>query len=141
MQNKSVFLALDDGITASNIRKILIDAGIINLKVFSTYENMLKEVINISPPDLIIADTDLRDRNNLVHSIEQIRTRFRIPVIFLFRERKLSDPDLTKDPGCDYISKSLADNKLLRSLEKFLNTSSASADTPSDFRNQNSGTI
>ncbi len=134
MQNKSVFLALDDGITASDIRKVLISCGVINLKIFSTCENMMKEVINVSPPDLIIADTDVRDRNNLVNSINQIRSKFHIPVIYLSKEikdRKLSEPVLPEDPGCDYISKPLADNKLFQALEKFLKTSSSSAGAPS----------
>ncbi len=129
MQNKSVFLTLDDGITASDIRKVLISAGVMKLKVFSTCENMMKEVINVSPPDLIIADTDVRDRNYLMNSIEEIRSKFHIPVIFLLRDRKLSELVLPIDPGCDYISKPLADNKLLHSLEKFLKTSASSAGT------------
>jgi len=42
MQSKSVFLALDDGITASDIRKVLMMAGVSKLKVCSTCENMFK---------------------------------------------------------------------------------------------------
>ncbi len=126
MQNKSVFLALDDGITASDIRKVLMGAGVNNLKVFSTCANMMREVVNVSPPDLIIADTDVGDRNNLVDSIHQIRSKFNVPVIFLLKDLKLSELVFPDDPGCDYISKPLADNKLLLSLQKLLKTSSSS---------------
>jgi len=131
MQSKSVFLALDDGITASDIRKVLMMAGVSKLKVFSTCENMLKEVINGAPPDLIIADTEVKDRNNLLTSIDQIRSKYNIPVIFLLRDRKVSELILPKDSGYDYISKPLADNNLLKSLEKFLWTPSPPSGTPS----------
>ncbi len=130
MHSKSVFIALDDGITASDIRKVLMMAGISRLKVFSTCENMLREVINSSPPDLIIADTEVRDRNNLLNSIDQIRAKFNIPVIFLLRDRRLSELTLPDDSGCDFISKPLADNKLLKSLEKFLNAPTSTSEAP-----------
>ncbi len=130
MQNKSVFLALNDGITASDIRKVLMGAGVFKLKVFSTCENMLKEVINVSPPDLIIADTDVSDRSKLISSIYQIRSKFHVPIIFLSRNNsKLSGLSMPEDPGCEYIAKPLSDNKLLQSLEKFLKNSTASSKT------------
>lgn len=127
MQNKSIFLALDDSIIASDVRRVLMDAGLVRLKVFSTSDNMLKEAMSVSPPDLIIADTDARDRINLLNSINQLRSRFNIPVIYLMRKRNSSEPALSMDPGCDYIPKPLTDdNRLLLSLTKFLKPPSSS---------------
>ncbi len=132
MQNKSVFLALDDGITAADIRRVLMDAGLSKLKVFSTCENLLKEVMNVSPPDLIIADADVSDRDSLLNSYQLLRSRFNIPVIFLTRNGRFAGKPLPRDPGCDYITKPLSDDgRLLLSLERFLKRPSPPAGSPS----------
>lgn len=121
MQTKSVYLALDDSITALNINRTLKLRGIGNVKIFSKSETLFNAVMYSSPPDLIIADTSLKDRINLIKSIEKIGEKLNIPVVFISSDN--SDLyDLNYDKS-KYISikKPFTGDILIEGINRFLN--------------------
>lgn len=121
MQNKRVYLALDDGITALSINRTLQLRGITNVKIFSRSETLFNEVMFASPPDLIIADTSISDRINLYKSIEEIWGKLNVPVLFIASDNSELDNQNYDKSRYTSIKKPFTGEILLKGINRFLN--------------------
>lgn len=121
MQNKSVYLALDDSITALNINRTLKLGGIGNVKIFSKSETLFDAVMYTSPPDLIIADTSINDRINLYKSIKKIWGEFNVPVLFIVSDDSELDAQDYDKSRYILIKKPFTGDILLQGISKSLN--------------------
>lgn len=121
MQNKSVYLALDDSITALSINRTLKLGGIGNVKIFSKSETLFNAVMYASPPDLIIADTSITDRINLYKSIKQIWGEFDVPVLFIATDNTELDAQNYDKSKYILIKKPFTGDILLQGISKSLN--------------------
>lgn len=121
MQTKSIYVALDDSITALSINRTLQLRGIGSVKIFSKSETLFNAVMYASPPDLIIADTSITDRINLYKSIEEIWGKLNVPVLFIASDN--SELDAQNYDKSKYISikKPFTGDTLLQGISKFLN--------------------
>jgi two-component SAPR family response regulator len=120
MQTKSVYLALDDSITALNINRTLQLRGIGNIKIFSKSETLFNAVMYTSPPDLIIADTSISDRIDLYKSIEKIWGKLNVPVLFIASDNSELDARNYDKTKYFSIKKPFTGEILLEGINRFL---------------------
>ena len=121
MQTKSVYLALDDSITALSINRTLQLKGIGNIKIFSKSETLFNAVMYASPPDLIIADTSITDRISLYKSIEKIWGKLNVPVLFIASDNSELDARNYDRSKYILIKKPFTGDILLQGISKSLN--------------------
>ena len=82
MAKKKILIVEDEEIVAIDIKDMLTDLGYEAVGIANSKEEALKEVEK-TMPDLVLMDIMLGEKDNGVETAEEIRSRFKIPVIYL----------------------------------------------------------
>ena len=82
MAKKKILIVEDEEIVAIDIKDMLTDLGYEAVGIANSKEEALKEVEK-TMPDLVLMDIMLGEKDNGVETAEEMRSRFKIPVIYL----------------------------------------------------------
>jgi len=117
LSKSKILIVEDDNATAKLIQKLLGDLGYTITGVFSSGEEVIRKIADVSP-DLVLMDIMLKGEMNGITSAEHIRDNFDIPVVFL---SAYEDEDLlqrVKGTGpFGYILKPIKKGDLNRTIE------------------------
>ena len=81
-KKKKILIVEDEEIVALDIKDMLYDLGYDVIGITSSRDEALENVEK-DKPDLVLMDIMLGDKDNGIEAAEEIRSRFKIPVIYL----------------------------------------------------------
>lgn len=119
-ENARVMVVEDEGIVSIDIRNILKKLGyIISAVAFSGEEAILK--VNENPTDLILMDIGLKGNIDGIQAAKKIRSRNKIPVIFLsgFADDNTLKKAQEAKPAA-YLLKPINEEELKETIEKIV---------------------
>lgn len=117
MAKTQILVAEDETIIAMDIEMSLRNLGYEVVAIVPSGEQAIKKVAE-NKPDLVLMDIVLKGRMNGIEAAKRIRSRFRVPVVFLTAfadERTLKKAKITEPFG--YITKPFQDTDLRVAVE------------------------
>ncbi|HWP91193.1 MAG TPA: response regulator [Thermodesulfobacteriota bacterium] len=82
MAKKKILIVEDEEIVAMDIQDMLTDLGYEAVGIANSKEDAIEEIEKTNP-DLVLMDIMLGGKDSGIETAEEIRTRFKIPVIYL----------------------------------------------------------